>query len=225
MVCSLSCAFLVSIGDRDFAPADGYWSARISHRIRFNRGCLRGQDTCRLRNHDIGRGRIQKRPALDCLSGKVFPIPPSKLCPPLANCCRRMALFAPPSVGISAAGSSGTSIAAATMATAVLAKMVALFRSELLWHRSLHLLHLCHRPAPAIRLRRWQSRLVCCDHQSLLFGANVGARVTRTAFAALSDAMTIWFRINSQIQTQRAASHHSTGVEARNSSLMRLLGV
>ena len=60
MVCSLSCAFLVSIADRDFAPADGYWSAQISHRIRFNRGCLRGQDTCRLRNHDIGRGRIQK---------------------------------------------------------------------------------------------------------------------------------------------------------------------
>jgi hypothetical protein len=60
MVCSLSCALLVSIGDRDFAPADGYWSAQISHRIRFNRGCLRGQDICRLRNHDIGRGRIQK---------------------------------------------------------------------------------------------------------------------------------------------------------------------
>jgi hypothetical protein len=47
--------------------------------------------------------------------------------------------------------------------------------------------------------------------QSLLFGPNVGARVTRTAFAALSDAMTIWFRILSQIQTQ-----HSTSVEARN---------
>jgi hypothetical protein len=79
MVCSLSCAFLVSIADRDFAPADGYWSAQISHRIRFNRGCLRGQDTCRLRNHDIGRGRIQKG-RLSIVCREKFSLFPPRSC-------------------------------------------------------------------------------------------------------------------------------------------------
>ena len=51
---------------------------------------------------------------------------------------------------------------------------------------------------------------------SLKSAGYYAAKVTRTPFAALTDAMTIWFRILSQIQTQRAASHHSTGVEARN---------
>src|SRR6478672_4922009 len=79
MVWSPSCAFLVSIADRDLTPADGYWSAQISHRIRFNRGCLRGQDTCRLRNQDIGRGRIQKG-RLSIVCREKFSLFPPRSC-------------------------------------------------------------------------------------------------------------------------------------------------
>src|SRR6476620_4207089 len=135
-----------------------------------------------------------------------------------------MALFAPPSEGISAAGSSGTTVDAAIMATAVLAKKVAFFRLDCssiarsicciasspgtrksdcdVGKAALYAAIMIGGTRPQTPLNRW------IDPASLNRQVTM-PRVTRTAFAALTDATTIWFRILSQIQTQRAASHQS----------------
>ena len=79
MVCSLSCAFLVSIADRDLAPADGYWSAQISESDSI--GVVCGAKTpagCRIK---ISAAAAYKTAGSRLFVGKSFPYSPLEVVP------------------------------------------------------------------------------------------------------------------------------------------------